>query len=650
MSTGNAVGRLCGDDETVRSTFDGLPVIACALEGPQLRLVACNAAHRAFYPNALLGVAADEFGPELREQGILDMYDRVYQTGEPLHVAEVRVQVDLDGTGVRERFVDISAVPQRGPGGQITGVVIVGADTTESVQARLVAEERARDIAGRYESARAAAAVMQRALLSPSVPVLPGAEIAATYLVATQDTAAGGDWFDALTDPAGRLVLVVGDVVGHGVRAAAVMAQLRTAVRMQFHSGASILDALSAVDRFVAEIPGAKSTTLCAARFDTATGELEYCTAGHPPPLVITGHGTAQYLQTTGAGPLGSGRGFSTRKATLAVGDLVMLYSDGIIERPGRDLAASAAEVAEVTARVFGGKTFPLDAAEAPAERVCSQAVELLVRTTGYNDDITLLAAQRRTPPTALHIEGRADEFAERTVRARLRLWLAGLGADAGNTQSLVHAVSELIANVAEHAYATTSPGDFSIDAELDHNGRARVVVADSGTWKTAASDAHRGRGLSIAQAAVPDTVVSHGADGTTATATQQLTRQSVFTDLGAPVRRAAAPTTFEVGTSEDGYIVVIGDVDTLAAPELKEVLSVRSQAGTRSIQVDLSAVTHLGSAAVSVLADACELAGRQSAACTLIALPGGAAHNILTLVGLPATEEPIDSTLFGFE
>lgn len=228
MSTGNAVDRHCGDDDTVRATFDGLPVIACALAGPQLRLVACNAAHRAFYPNALLGVAADDFGPELREQGILDMYDRVYQTGEPLHVAEVRVQVDLDGTGVRERFVNITAVPQRDPRGEITGVVIVGADTTESVQARLAAEERARDMAGRYQSARAAAGVMQRALLSPSVPVLPGAEIAATYLVATQDTAAGGDWFDALTDPAGRLVLVVGDVVGHGVQAAAVMAQLRT--------------------------------------------------------------------------------------------------------------------------------------------------------------------------------------------------------------------------------------------------------------------------------------------------------------------------------------------------------------------------------------------------------------------------------------
>ncbi|AYE97536.1 PAS domain S-box protein [Mycobacterium paragordonae] len=646
MSTGNAVDRHCGDDDTVRATFDGLPVIACALAGPQLRLVACNAAHRAFYPNALLGVAADDFGPELREQGILDMYDRVYQTGEPLHVAEVRVQVDLDGTGVRERFVNITAVPQRDPRGEITGVVIVGADTTESVQARLAAEERARDMAGRYQSARAAAGVMQRALLSPSVPVLPGAEIAATYLVATQDTAAGGDWFDALIDPAGRLVLVVGDVVGHGVQAAAVMAQLRTAVRMQFHSGAAIFDALTAVDRFVAEIPGAKSATVCVARFDTATGDFEYCTAGHPPPLVIIAHGTTQYLQTTGAGPLGSGRGFSTRKATLAVGDLVMLYSDGIIERPGRELAASTAEVAEVMARVFSGKTFPLDPAEAPVERVCSHAVELLVRTTGYSDDITLLAAQRRTPPPALHIEGRADETAERTVRARLRQWLAGLGADAGNTQSLVHAVSELIANVAEHAYVSTSLGDFSIDAELNDLGRVRVVVADSGTWKATASDVHRGRGLSIAQAAVPDTVVSHGEDGTTATATQLLTRQSVFTDLAAPAPRATAPTTFEVGTSDDGYIVVVGDVDTLAAPELKEVLSLRSQAGTRSIQVDLSAVTHLGSAAVSVLADAHELAGRHQTACTLVALPGGAAHHVLNLVGLPAAQEPADSQL----
>ncbi|MDP7725291.1 SpoIIE family protein phosphatase [Mycobacterium sp. TY814] len=646
MSTDPDVGRPCGDDETVRATFDGLPVIACALAGPQLRLVACNAAHRAFYPNALLGVAADDFGPELREQGILDMYDRVYQTGEPLHVAEVRVQVDLDGSGVRERFVNITAVAQRDSRGEITGVVIVGADTTESVQARLAAEERAREMAGRYQSARAAAGVMQRVLLSPSVPVLPGAEIAAAYLVATQDTAAGGDWFDALTDPGGRLLLVVGDVVGHGVQAAAVMAQLRTAVRMQFHSGAGILDSLAAVDRFVAEIPGAKSATLCVGRLDTATGEFEYCTAGHPPPLVIPARGKAQYLQSTGSGPLGGGRGFGTRKATLAVGDLVMLYSDGIIERPGRDLAASAAEVAEVTARVASGKPFPLDPAETPVDRLCSHAVELLVRTTGYSDDITLLAAQRRTPPPALHIESRADETAERTVRASLRQWLAGMGADAGNTQSLVHAVSELVANVAEHAYDSASPGDFSIDAELDFGGRVRVVVADSGTWKDAESGAHRGRGLAIARAAVPDTIVTHSGDGTTATATHILTRQSVYTELAVPAPRVSAPTTFDVGTSEDGYIVVVGDVDTLAAPELREVLSVRSRAGTRSIQVDLSAVTHLGSAAVSVLADACDLADRQRTTCTLVAVPGGVAHDILAMVGLPATHEPADSQL----
>lgn len=646
MSTDDDVDRSCGGDDAVRATFDNLPVIACALEGPRLRLVACNAAHRAFYPNALLGAAADDFGPELREQGILDMYDRVYQTGEPLRVADVRVQVDLDGTGVRERFVDITAVAQRGRRGEITGVLIVGADTTESVRARLAAEERAREMAGRYQSVRASAGVMQRALLSSTVPVLPGAEIAATYLVATQDTAAGGDWFDALTDPTGRLLLVVGDVVGHGVHAAAVMAQLRTAVRMQLHTGASIVDALSAVDRFIAEIPGAKSATLCVARFDTATGEVEYCTAGHPPPLVVTAVGKAHYLQASGAGPLGSGRGFGTRRATLAVGDVVMLYSDGIIERPGRELAASSAEVADVAVRVLSGKIFPLDPAQIGVDRLCSHAVELLVRATGYSDDITLLAAQRRTAPPSFHVEGRADETAERTVRARLRQWLAGLGADAGNTQSLVHAVSELVANVAEHAYATASPGDFTIDAELDDGGRVRVAVADSGTWKAAASDTRRGRGLAIAQTAVPDLLISHGAGGTTATATQLLTRRSVFTDLAAPAPRASVPTTFDVGTSDDDYIVVVGDVDTLAAPELAEALSALSRAGTKSILVDLSAVTHLGSAAVSVLADACERADRQHTMCTLVAVPGGAAHDILAMVGLPTTDDAVGPPL----
>jgi anti-sigma regulatory factor (Ser/Thr protein kinase)/anti-anti-sigma regulatory factor len=478
------------------------------------------------------------------------------------------------------------------------------------------------------------------------VPVLPGAEIAAGYLVATQDTAAGGDWFDAFSDSGGHLLLVLGDVVGHGVQAAAVMAQLRTAVRMQLSAGAGITEALEAVDRFSTDVPGAKSATLCVARLDTATGDFEYCTAGHPPPLVIGAEGAGYYLQPTGAGPLTSGRGFATRSSTLAVGDVALLYSDGIIERPGRENGASSVEFAEVTARVLRSEVFPLDSPQPAVQRLCAQAVEILVRATGYSDDITVLAAQRRTPPSPLHVDLPAEVNAERTMRSRLLDWLTMLGADATNIRPLVHAVNEFIANAIEHAYSATSFGRVTLEAALGDNGRVRVTVADAGRWKPPRTGhTNRGRGLPIAHSLIPETVVSPGTAGTTVTVTHRLTRPAhIVTDLRAaavtPI--AAPPITFDMDVSEDGDILVFGDVDTLAAPALAAVISSRSHGGTTPIRIDLSAASHLGSAAVTVLADACVRAERQQSTCTLVAAPGGAAHHVLSLVGLPTVHARI--------
>ena len=96
-------------------------------------------------------------------------------------------------------------------------------------------------------------------------------------------TAAGGDWFDAIA-LGDRLVLIVGDVVGHGVEAAAVMSQLRTALQMQIVSGHIITEALEG-QRFRAACARSNSATLCVGSLDHTTGEFQYCTAGHPPPL-----------------------------------------------------------------------------------------------------------------------------------------------------------------------------------------------------------------------------------------------------------------------------------------------------------------------------------------------------------------------------
>jgi len=169
-------------------------------------------------------------------------------------------------------------------------------DVTAQVHERRAAEARAAELSERYAQVRDLGILVQRALLSPSLPVLPGADIAAEYLVATQDTGAGGDWFEAMSGDSGTAFLVVGDVVGHGVEAAAVMAQLRTAIRLELLAGKSITESLTAVDDFSKHVPGSKAATLCIGRLDTHTGAFEYCTAGHPPPLLITG-GAARFLE-----------------------------------------------------------------------------------------------------------------------------------------------------------------------------------------------------------------------------------------------------------------------------------------------------------------------------------------------------------------
>jgi serine phosphatase RsbU (regulator of sigma subunit) len=411
-----------GAADAVRRVFENIPAMLVGLEGPDHRFVAVNAAFLAISPTPTpIGLPVREVYPELESQLVAGMFDQVYQTGEPQSGAEWRVQTDYGSGGVEDRFFDFVVTPRRREDGTIEGVQLLFDDVTARVRARLSAEARMEELSERYRNVRDSATVMQQALLAPSVPVVPGADIAAEYLVAAEDTGAGGDWFDAVA-LGDRLVLIVGDVVGHGVEAAAAMSQLRTALRMQISAGHTIVDALEAVDRFHEHVPGSKSATLCVGSLDFATGEFQYCTAGHPPPLLVSADAKARYAEPSGAGPLGSGTGFALRTEVLDVGDSVLLYSDGLIERPGRPLGASTAEFADLAANIVGGnRGFVIDAPGRPIERICSEALELLLRSTGYNDDVTLLAAQRRTPPPPLHMMLDSTILSARTVRGDRR-------------------------------------------------------------------------------------------------------------------------------------------------------------------------------------------------------------------------------------
>jgi anti-anti-sigma factor len=633
-----------GEVNVVRRAFDSLPPFIVAFAGPEHHYVAANAATRTAFPAVRLGVPARELFPEFENQNLIEILNRVYRTGEIQQGREWRFQFDFDGSGTMQEVCgDIVVSPRAAEDGSIEGTQVMLTDVTAQVQERRAAAEREAELSERYAQVRDLGIHVQRALLSPALPVLAGADIAAEYLVATQDAGAGGDWFEAVPGKDGSVFLIVGDVVGHGIEAAAVMAQLRTAIRMALLAGNDIHESLTAVDQFSKFVPGSKAATLCIGRLDAGTGAFEYCTAGHPPPLLISGD-VPRFLEPTGAGPLGSGIGFPTRTEIIEVDDAVLLYSDGIIERPGRPLAASTAEFADIASRVLGGSAFPIETTSRPVERLCSQTLELMLRTTGYNDDVTLLAAQRCTPPPPLKLTVAATVHAAREVRVPLRAWLSDLGADEVDVMIIVQILCEFVENSFEHGYCSATADHIDVEATLDGQGMVHASVTDRGQWKAPSADpGMRGRGLMLADALATESRIVGSDSGTTASITHRLCRPAriVIDPNVVPVTEPPAAHEFSTEIVDD-RLLVAGDIDNATAPTLETQIARKSRSGTYPLTVDLSSATHLGSSGLRVLAEALERARHHGTELALVAPPGSPAHHVLMLVGLPLTTEAV--------
>jgi serine phosphatase RsbU (regulator of sigma subunit) len=336
----DALAGQVGAAGAVRDAFEQMSTVVLSMTGPEHRITAMNAACRALLGRSgLIGMPLREAVPEVAGQQICELLDRVYQTGEPEAGRAWRAQLDLGSEGVQEVYGDFTAAPLRAADGTIAGVLVTGADVTLQVLGRRVAQEQAAEAEPGYEAARGFVAELQEALLPTALPVLPRARIAARYLVAGQDQAAGGDWFDAITLANGSVVLIVGDLVGHGVTASAAMGQLRAVLNELLIAEADLAKVLARADAFAARTPALRAATLALAVLDPVSGTLRYTTCGHPPPLIIAADGSqAMFLDGTGTGPLGTGSTPILATATLREGELVLLYSDGLIERPNRTI------------------------------------------------------------------------------------------------------------------------------------------------------------------------------------------------------------------------------------------------------------------------------------------------------------------------
>ncbi len=372
--------------------------------------------------------------------------------------------------------------------------------------------ERAR-LFSAFEHEHRVAMLLQRSLLPRALPEAIGIKVAARYLPARAEV--GGDWYDVIELPRGLVGIAIGDVVGHGIRAAALMGQLRTALHAYAEEGHGPSVTLELVDRFVQSMGEYAMATAAYAVFDPESARLRIATAGHPPPIIIF-EGGARVVELAPGAPLG-GFPYGTcpeREVTLQTGETVVLYTDGLVERRGVPLTESIEKLAEVLARAR------------TAERACQVAVAEMVPPEGLADDVAIVAMQSTRIPEQLQLELPADPSILSGTRRLLRRWLRERGAEEPMLSELALAANEACANAIEHAYAP-GPASFQLHARLEgQNGAGSptvvITVGDSGQWRQPRGE-NRGRGLTIIETAVDDYEINTSSDGTEVTMRRRL-------------------------------------------------------------------------------------------------------------------------------
>lgn len=249
------------------------------------------------------------------------------------------------------------------------------------------------DNARRYTAERKTALALQRSLLPGRVDGGSAMEVAARYIPADAADSVGGDWFDVIGLPGGRLALVVGDVVGHGINAAATMGRLRTAIRTLADLDLPPGDLLTRLDRtFIrltedeevagTEVPSMGATCVYAV-YDPATRTCTLALAGHPPPAVVHPDGDVTFPDLPPGPPLGLGMlPYQPAELDLPAGSLIALFSDGLVEERRQDIDVGLERVA----RALTGSASSL-------EELCTAVIGTLPTTTPA-DDVTLLLAR----------------------------------------------------------------------------------------------------------------------------------------------------------------------------------------------------------------------------------------------------------------
>jgi PAS domain S-box-containing protein len=405
----------------------------------------------------------------------------------------------------------------------VTGALQVGSLRTREFTPEevsllsLVADRAALAVrhARQYEHERGIVETLQRSLLPPSLPLVPGFTMAARYLPAEADSRVGGDWYDVIVLEEGRVAIAIGDVSGHGIRAAALMGQLRNALRAYAFEGFRPSLAAERLDSLVRQLEAGWFATLAYAVIEPDSDKVTLANAGHPAPVVVTPDGEARFLDETRSSPLGTARStdaFGEATYDLPAGSLIFFYTDGLIERRGTPLLDSLETLREVVA---GGPSEP--------EALCEYVRTELLGDDPPRDDVAFVAV-RLIPLTdeRLHLTMPAEPKTLVAARSIIGRWLEAAGADERTVHDMQTACHEACANVIEHAYRFRD-ATFEIDGLVVHD-EVELTIRDTGGWR-GAGNPDRGRGFAMMKSLVDDLSVERDENGTAVTLRRRLKR-----------------------------------------------------------------------------------------------------------------------------
>jgi serine phosphatase RsbU (regulator of sigma subunit)/anti-sigma regulatory factor (Ser/Thr protein kinase) len=363
-----------------------------------------------------------------------------------------------------------------------------------------VALERARA----YEVEHEAAMTLQRNLMPEGTGYSATVDVDGRYLPATRGVHVGGDWYDIVDRPDGTVAFAVGDIAGHGLQAAAAMGQVRSAWRALALSMTEPSAILTSLDRFAGSVDGAFFSTILTLLLDPSRGELRYASAGHPPALVIEPDGSTRFLEGGRSVPLGLPFDLPRPQAQerLGPGSILVVYTDGLVERREEPLDRGLERLAKMASRVGAGSL----------TEISDGLLEIVAEDR--HDDVALLTIGPRRPVEVFRRTFPADAHELATMRAELRAWLERSGLPAETREDVVLACTEAATNAIEHAYIGRH-GDVLIEAESE-DGALQVSVIDHGRWRHPRPDDSRGRGLELVRAVIGDIDVERGEGGTT--------------------------------------------------------------------------------------------------------------------------------------